>query len=122
MKRFSRLSFLLISVGLLDRAYAAEVTDTTPCSAMAAAMDSENPMSIRPFTVYVLNAMDDFDTKHIQTGEPGIMAQMSDDGRYHLAATISVNCRDHPKMTVYNSAGLVYRGVREMELQFGTAK
>jgi len=33
-----------------------------------------------------------------------------------------VQCRNNPDMTLYNSASLVYRGVRDMEIDFGTAK
>lgn len=123
MKHFWRhLTVLIMAASISDYAQGAEVRDGTTCRAMVEAMDSENLVKIRPFTVYVLNTMDEIDTKHIQAGEPGIMAQLSEDGRYHLAAAALANCRHHPKMTVYNSAAFVYRGIREMELQFGTAK
>ena len=85
-------------------------------------MNTEKPIIIRPFTLYVLNKMDDMDARHTQVGEAGIMAQLSDEGRASMAAMTSINCKDHPKMTVYNSTAFVYRGMREMQLQLGNAK
>ena len=77
---------------------------------------------IRPFTDYILNTMDDMDSKHTEAGEAGIVAQLSDQGLVGMAAATSVHCREYLKMTVYNSAAFVYRGIRDMELQLGTAK
>ena len=85
-------------------------------------MDSENYERIRQFDRYIFNIMDKMDIDHVQDGEPGIMSQLSRDGRASLFAATSVSCRNHPNMTVYNSAALVYRGTREIEIQFGTAK
>ena len=72
--------------------------------------------------VYIFNTMKYMDNKHRGQGEPGIMAQLSDKGRVNMAAATSVHCRDYPKMTVYNSAAFVYRGIRDMHLELGTAK
>jgi len=83
---------------------------------------SRDPNRIREFVLYVSNIMEKMDIDHVQRGEPGIMGQLSDDGRTNLVAAASVQCRDHPKMTVYNSASLVYRGIRDMEIQLGAAK
>jgi NADP-dependent 3-hydroxy acid dehydrogenase YdfG len=112
----------LLTLVNLPSARTAEITDRTPCTALIAAMDSENRANIRTFMLYVLNTMDDLDIQHTQAGEPGIMSQLSDEGRLNMSAMTSVNCRNHVKMTVYNSAALVYRGIRDMQLQLGTAK
>ena len=103
-------------------AHAQEVTDTTSCTVLVAAVDSEARDRVRLFMVYILNTMEKMDSKHTEQGEPGIMAQLSDNGRVNMAAATSVHCRDYPKMTIYNSAAFVYRGIRDMQLEFGTAK
>jgi hypothetical protein len=107
---------------VVSDAHAAEITDKTPCSALVEVMDSENLERIRQYGYYIFSVMDTMDINHTQRGEPGIMAQLSDSGKTNLFAATSVQCRNHPSMTVYNSAALVYRGTRDMEIQFGTAK
>lgn len=111
---------LVLLVG--TTASAAEITDKTQCVEFVAALEARDFPMIRAFATYVLNTMDDLDIKHTQAGEPGIMARLSDDGRKRMVPITSVNCRDHPKMTVYNSAAFVYIGIREMQIQFGNAK
>jgi hypothetical protein len=39
---------------------------------------------VRPFMVYIFNTMKYMDNKHRGQGEPGIMAQLSDDGRVDM--------------------------------------
>jgi hypothetical protein len=87
-----------------------------------AALESRDFPQIRAFAAYVLNSMDNLDMKHTQAGESGIMAQLSDVGRSRMVPITSANCRDHLKMTVYNSAAFVYTGMREMQIQFGAAR
>jgi hypothetical protein len=117
-----KVAFVVTTLAAVVPAYASEITDKTPCSELVSAMDSKNTERIREFLVYEFNVMDTMDIEHTQRGEPGIMSQLSDEGKINLASVTSVQCRNHPKMTVYNSTALVYRGTREMEIQFGTAK
>ena len=109
-------------IGMNSTALAAEITDKTSCAELVAAFDAKNMPQVRAFSDYILNTMDRLDAQHTQAGEPGIMSQLSDDGRLRMVPLASVSCRDHPKMTVYNSAAFVYAGIRAMELQLGTAK
>ena len=110
---------LSLAVG---QAAATDITDKTTCAAMVTAFDSNDPARVLPFGTYVLNMMDELDSKHTRRGEPGIMAQLSDDGRSSMVAITSVNCRKYPKMTIYNSAAFVYTGMRAIQMQLGTAK
>jgi hypothetical protein len=110
-------------------AHAAEITEKTRCSEFVAASDvndrasnASNLAKLREYYLFMGNVMDGLDIDHIQNGQPGIMASLSDDGRSNLVATAAVQCRNHQNMTIWNSAALVYRGVRDMEMQFGTAK
>jgi hypothetical protein len=117
-----KFAFVVTTLAAVIPAKAAEITDKTPCSELVSAMDSKNNERIRQFLIYEFNVMDGMDIDHVQRGEPGIMSQLSDDGKINLASATSVQCRSHPNMTVYNSTALVYRGTRELEIQFGTAK
>jgi hypothetical protein len=94
-----KVAFVVTTLAAVIPAHAAEITDKTPCS-----------------------VMDTMDIDHVQRGEPGIMSQMSESGKTNLFAVTSVQCRNHPSMTVYNSAALIYRGTRDIEIQFGAAK
>ena len=96
------------------------ITDFTSamlCSELVSAMDSKNNERIRQFLICEFNVMDAMDI-----GAARRLSQLSDDGKINLASATSVQCRSHPNMTVYNSTALVYRGTREIETQFGTAK
>jgi hypothetical protein len=115
------LGVITLATGIVP-VHAAEITDITPCSALVEVMDSENLERIRQYGYYIFNVMDTMDIDHVQRGEPGIMSQMSDAGKTNLFAATSVQCRNHPNMTVYNSAALVYRGTRDIEIQFGKVK
>jgi len=112
----------VLSSNLASQARAAEITDKAPCSEMVAASDANNPVRFRPFILYIMNSMEVMDSRHTEAGEPGIMAQLSDEGRLNMAAAASVRCRNYPKMTIYNATAAVYRGIRDMQIQFGAAK
>lgn len=115
---------IIVAAALLASplAHAQEITDKTPCNMLLAAIDSEKSDRIRPFKIYIFNTMEDLDSKHTQQGDPGIMAQLSDEGRVNMAVVTVFHCRSYPKMTVYNSAAFVYRGIRDLQLELGTAK
>ena len=107
----------------------AEITEKTRCSEFVATSDSFERTTntvdrekLREFYLYMGNAMDGLDIDHIQAGKPGIMASLSDDGRQNLVAGAAVQCRNHTNMTVWNAAAVVYRGIRDLEMQFGAAK
>ena len=121
MRKIVAASLLLVFT-VAPFAYGDEVTDRTSCAVMISAFDSEQPERIRPLSLYVLDAMDGMDDSHTEQGEPGIMAQLDDSGRAEMVAATSVHCRNYPKMTIHNSAAFVYRGIRELEIGFGTAK
>jgi hypothetical protein len=121
MKVTVGITLFVLSLAI-GQAAAADITDKTTCAAMVAAFDSKDPARVLPFGEYVLSAMDDVDTKHVRRGEPGIMARLSNNGRNNMVAIASVNCRDHPTTTIYNSAVFVYTSMRAMQLQIGTAK
>lgn len=59
---------------------------------------------------------------HTDNGEPGILAQMSDEGVAEMAVLAIEYCRLHPKATIYNEAAEAYRGARALEIQLGGAK
>jgi hypothetical protein len=110
-------------------AHAAEITDKTPCSEFVAtsnvydrAKNASNFAKLQEYYLFMGNVMDGLDIDHIQAGKPGIMASLSDDGRLNLMAAAAVQCRNHQNMTIWNSAAFVYRAIRDMEMQFGTAK
>jgi len=116
-----------------------EINDKTRCSDFVATSDgyekvisagnvskrfhaTEEGQKLQEFYLYMGNVMDGLDVDHIQSGTPGIMASLSDDGRRNLVAAAAVQCRNHPNMTVWNAAAFLYRGTRDLEMQFGTAK
>jgi hypothetical protein len=103
-------------------AHAEEITDKTRCTAMIAALNTDQRAKIRPYVLYVLNAMEAMDSDNTQRGDPGIMAAMSDKGRINMAVGADLVCRAHPQMTVWNAAAEMYRGMRDMEIAFGAAK
>jgi hypothetical protein len=121
MKTMTGIVSVVLSLAV-GQAAAMDLTDKTPCAAMVKAFDSNDPARVVSFATYALNKMDELDSNHTRRGEPGIMAQLSDDGRSSMVAITSVNCRKYPKMTIYNSAAFVYTGMREMQMQLGTAK
>jgi hypothetical protein len=84
--------------------------------------ETEEGQKLQEFYLFMGNTMDGLDIDHIQAGKPGIMASLSDDGRQNLVAAAAVQCRNHPNMTVWNSAAFVYRAIRDMEIEFGAAK
>ena len=85
-------------------------------------MNTRNPEALTETKQYILNAMDKLDSAHTEAGEPGIMASLTDSGELDMVAMTAVHCQNHPKETIYNAAAFVYRGTRDMERQFGTAK
>ena len=94
----------------------------TPCSVSNALMDRGSREAAHPMFLYVINTMEDMDAAHTNIGEPGIMAKLSDRGRINMAAAVSVHCRNILLSTVYNSISFVYRGIREMQIEMGTAE
>ena len=66
-------------------AHAEEITDKTRCTAFIAALSTDQRAKIRPYVLYVLNAMEAMDSDNTQRGDPGIMAAMSDEGRLNMA-------------------------------------
>ncbi len=117
-----RLVTLLLLCATIGVSHAEDLTQNTPCSKLVTAMDSHNQDQIHQAAVMILNIMDTLDNAHTERGEPGIMNQLSDQGEIDMAAMTSVHCREHRQMTIYNSAAYVYRGLRDLEVQFGTAK
>jgi hypothetical protein len=83
---------------------------------------TEEGRKLQEYYLFMDNVMDGLDIDHVQAGQPGIMASLSDDGRRGLTAAAAVQCRNHQNMTIWNAAAFVYRGIRDMEIQFGTAK
>ena len=116
------LAAALASALMSSSAWALDLSDQTPCSAVVSALDTSNKSDIHDFVVYVDNQMDALDTAHTSQGEPGIMAQLSDKGRTQLDIVVAKECRDHPLETVYNAAAKIYVGTRDLETMFGTAK
>lgn len=75
-----------------------------------------------PIVNYIENMMYNLDQRHTDNGEPGIMSQLSDKGELDMAILAVEHCRLHPNSTIYNAAAFVYVGMRDLEIQFGTAK
>ncbi len=71
---------------------------------------------------YIKNVMETLDLAHTESGEPGIITQLSDHGFMDLVGMTTVWCRDHPRQTVYSAAAFIYTGTRELEIDLGTAK
>jgi hypothetical protein len=104
-------------------AYAADrLSDKTLCAVVPAIMDSNDRERKMEIIVFIQNAYEKFDRAHTEAGEPGIMAALSDNGLAGLVAMASVKCRNTPRLTIYNSASQVYRGVRDLQMEMGTAK
>jgi hypothetical protein len=101
---------------------AAEVTDRTPCSVAVKAWDSKDMDEVQAVGLFIENTMQDLDFKHTDNGEPGIMSGMTDQGRSNAVGAAVGFCRQHPRATIYNEAASAYQGLREIEMQFGTAK
>jgi hypothetical protein len=114
---FALIAAFAVMIAWANVARAAEIDPKTPCAEFVAALDGRDFPKIRAFSDYVLKTMDELDMKHMRSGQSGIMAQLSDDGRSHMVPITSVHCRDNLKMTVHNSAAFVYTGIREMQMQ-----
>jgi hypothetical protein len=120
---------LLVAVAFAAPVKAAETTDKTRCSEFVEtsnvydrASNASNFAKLQEYYLFMGNVMDGLDIDHIQSGSPGIMASLSDDGRLNLVAAAAVQCRNHQNMTIWNSAAFAYRATRDLEMQFGTAK
>jgi hypothetical protein len=115
----------------------AEINDKTRCSEFVATSNAyeratnasnkifnktEEGRKLQEYYLFMDNVMDGLDIDHVQAGKPGIMASLSDDGRQKLTAAAAVQCRNHQNMTVWNAAAFVYRAIRDMEMELGTAK
>jgi hypothetical protein len=115
-----------VAVGLnlarLTPGLAAEFDDKTPCTKLFTALDNRDADKFRAGYHFVADTMDAMDSAHTEKGEPGIMAGFSDEGLLHAVTMVVEHCRSHPRMTVYNSAAFVYRGLRDLETQLGVAK
>lgn len=98
------------------------VTNQTRCPVAVAAFDANNREKALEAVTFIKNAMEALDSMHTENGEPGIIAQLSDDGFTKLALLAVERCREYPKSTVYNSAAFVYQGTREAELSTGLAQ
>lgn len=114
--------FLVSSQLLVSAGTAAEITDRTPCSVAIKAWNDKDIDAVRDVGLFIENTMQDLDFKHTDYGEPGIMAGMTDRGRASAVVAAVGFCRQHPKATIYNEASSAYQGLREIEMQFGTAK
>lgn len=101
---------------------AADIDDHTPCSVAVTAFDGNHPDDVSDVATYIVNTIQKLDEDHVDNGEPGILAQMSDQGEEALDSAAVVYCRQHPKSTIYNQAAEAYRGVRDMEMELGGAK
>ena len=108
--------------GVGSPAFAQNFNDRTICAAFTAKVYTRQPDLVLQGYLYIVNTMEKMDAGHTEKGEPGIMAALSDQGLKNLAAMATVHCENFPKMTVYNAVSFVYRGVRDMEIQFGVAK
>jgi hypothetical protein len=110
-----------VSLCFAAHAMGAELTDQTRCVDAIKRFDPPQT-GLGELADYIKNVMELLDRKHTEDGEPGIIAQLSDDGFWNLVGSTTVWCRDHPRQTVYNAAAFVYTGTRELELELGTAK
>jgi hypothetical protein len=114
--------FLGLFAVLGSVALAAEITERTPCSVAIKAWNDKDIDAVRDVGLFIENTMQDLDFKHTDNGEPGIMAGMTDQGRASAVVAAVGFCRQHPKATIYNEAASAYQGLREIGMQFGTAK
>ena len=107
---------------LVSVAAAADVNDQTRCPVATKAFDDKDMTAIREIGLYIANTMRDLDLNHTDNGEPGILAQMTDEARATAVVAAIEFCRQHPRATIYNEAGAAYDGLRDMELELGGAK
>jgi hypothetical protein len=121
-----RCQFLWLAAGTLLHSgltQAAErISENTACAAVPAIMDGNDRSRKIEVIVFIQNAFEKFDRTHTEVGEPGIMAALSDNGLSGLVAMASVKCRNMPRLTIYNSASQVYRGIRDLQIEMGTAR
>ena len=94
----------------------------TPCTAAIRASDTSSAEQMREVFLYVRETMVALDDVHTQQGEPGIMAQLSDQGMIDMVAMTVTFCRKNPKATVYNTAAKLYRETRDLEVALGAAQ
>jgi hypothetical protein len=118
------LIYFLIAVPMFskDAKSATEINDGTSCSSAIKAFDNKEGPDMRMVRDYIKGVMYELDQSHTDSGEPGILAQMSDGGQIQVAIQSVEHCRLHPASTIYNAAAFVYVGVRAMEMELGTAK
>lgn len=112
-------SFVLVAPTL---ALALDVNQKTPCSVAIKAWDTSDLDAARDIVQFIENTMENIDSNHTDNGELGIMAGMNDQARLSAVAAAIGFCRQYPKATIYNEAASAYQALREIEMQFGTAK
>jgi hypothetical protein len=134
-----RTKMMVAALALLVTGTAmAEIDDKTRCSEFVATSnafdratsagrskllsETKEGQKLQEYYLFMGNVMDGLDIDHVQAGRPGIMASLSDQGRSNLVAAAAVQCRNHQNMTIWNAAAFVYRGIRDMEMELGTAK
>jgi hypothetical protein len=98
------------------------IDDRTSCSVAAKAFDKEDVPAMRAVINFIVATMENMDSMHTEKGEPGIVAQLDDKGMQELWAHAVAHCQLYPRSTIYNSAGFVYTGTRDLEMQLGVAK
>lgn len=104
-------------------AHAYDFTNTTKCSALNTIMAPSEPDmdDVRDAGHYIENIFYSLDSKHVENGEPGVTSDWTDQATTNNVASVMVWCSKYPRETVYNATAEVYNGIRDIEMQFGTA-
>lgn len=103
-------------------AFAAAPDEKTGCAAFVQALDQGQRNELLDYMTYVSNVFDQLDLRHTQNGEPGIATGWSDKGRADNVLVAFEECRQHPRMTIYNAAAVTYAGLRALETSLGVAR
>lgn len=99
--------------------YGASVTGSMKCSQVAKIFNDKNASGAVAVMKYVNNEWETLDDNHMEAGDPGIMAQMSDKARLSNEIVVPAWCESHSAETLHSAADEIYEGIREMSLQLG---
>jgi hypothetical protein len=121
---FLKRTALIFSVLFLlsNRAEALTLTDKTHCNVAVQPFENNDTEGALEVMIFIKNTMEALDSIHTDNGEPGVIANLSDDGFSHIALAAVENCREKPKTTIHDSAAFVYMGLRELEFSVGGAR
>jgi hypothetical protein len=116
MREISRLLFVAAVLMTPTALLAEPIDDNTSCATIRAVLDAAVPdgQQIRAISEYVSRTLTTLDHINTAEGGPALIGRMSESGREHTAATVTVRCGDHPEETAQRSAIETYEGLKAL--------